>query len=318
MWDATRRMARDHMETRVGGAAPPSDLDPRLVRQLEPLDPRFAPPATQDEPAPRRGITLPGRVVGALTAGGLAWLALDRLDGVAGGELLSSGQTPLAIVAAVALAVFALPRLAWLTAAAVCFAWVAEGAPGVALLLAAGLAPVPLLLRRTGWAWSLPAGAPTLGLLGLAGAWPALAGQVRTLWARAALGALGAWWLLLAEPLLDERLYLGRGARGDAFPDPAAWGDSVVDAWNRAIEPMLTSGTVALCAVWAIAAAVLPLLVRGRTAAIDIVAAAGWAVALGVATGALASAAGVPDPRGLVAGSLLAGVVAVIARAVRP
>ena len=51
----------------------------------------------------------------------------------------------------------------------------------------------------------------------------------------------------------------------------------------------------------------LPLVVRGRTAAVDMVAAAGWAIALGVATGALATAAGVPDPRGLVAGALVAG-----------
>jgi hypothetical protein len=309
------------MEPRLGGhTVTPEHLDPRLVRRLEPLDRRFAPPGTavQEEEPPRRGITLPGRAVGALTAGALSWLALDRLDGVAGGELLSVGQTPLAIVAAVALAVFALPRLAWLTAAMVCFAWVAEGAPGVALLLVAGLAPIPFLLRRTGWAWSLPAGAVALGLAGVGAAWPAVAGQVRTLWSRAALGALGAWWLLLAEALLDDRLLLGRGARGDAFADPAAWRDSVVDVWNRAIEPMLSGGTVALCALWAVAAAVLPLLVRGRTAAIDMVAAAGWAIALGVATAALARTAGVPDARGLVAGSLLAGVIAVIARAVRP
>jgi eukaryotic-like serine/threonine-protein kinase len=157
-----------------------------------------------------------------------------------------------------------------------------------------------------------------LGLAGIAGAWPAIAGQVRTVWSRAALGALGAWWVLLAEALLDERLLLGRGASGTAFADPAAWRDSAVQAYDRAIEPLLGGGTVALCAVWAVAAAVLPLLVRGRTAAIDMAAAAGWAVALGVATGALASTAGVPDARGLVAGSLLAGVVAVIARAVRP
>jgi eukaryotic-like serine/threonine-protein kinase len=83
------------------------------------------------------------------------------------------------------------------------------------------------------------------------------------------------------------------------------------------LAPLLTGGTVALCAVWAVAAAVLPLLVRGRTAAVDMVVAACWAIALGVATGAVATAAGVPDPRGLVAGSLLAGAVAVVARAVR-
>ena len=92
----------------------------------------------------------------------------------------------------------------------------------------------------------------------------------------------------------------------------------MVDVWTRVIEPIVTGPTLALCAVWAVAAAVLPLVVRGRTAAIDMVAAAGWAIALGVATGALATAAGVPDPRGLVAGALVAGAAAVVARAVRP
>jgi hypothetical protein len=48
------------------------------------------------------------------------------------------------------------------------------------------------------------------------------------------------------------------------------------------------------------------------------VAAAGWAIGVGVATGAIATAADVPDPRGLVAGSLIAGAAVVIARAVRP
>ena len=67
--------------------------------------------------------------------------------------------------------------------------------PGAALLVAAlALAP-PLLLRADGRAWSLPAAAPLLGLVGLAGAYPALAGRAPRWSARAALGALGAWWL---------------------------------------------------------------------------------------------------------------------------
>jgi hypothetical protein len=315
VYDATRRLARER-------GAPRSDLDPRLRARLEPLVPRLAEPvvptAVQDEPAARRGITLPGRTVGALAGGGLTILALDRLDGLAGGELLSPGKTPVAIAGAVALALFAFPRLAWLAATAATFAWVAEGAPGLAVLLVAALLPVPLLLWRSGWSWSLSAGATALGLVGIAGAWPAVAGQVRGIWTRAALGALGAWWLLLTEHLLDQRLLLGRGASGERFPDPAAWRDSVVDVWTRVIDPIVTGPTLALCAVWAVAAAVLPLVVRGRTAAIDMIAAACWAIGLGVATGALATAAGVPDPRGLVAGALVAGAAAVVARAVRP
>ena len=147
--DATRRLARER-------GAPRPDLDPRLRARLEPLDPRLAAPtALQDEPAPRRGITLPGRAVGAVAGGALTLLMLDRLDGLAGGELLSTGQTPVAIAGAVAVALFVFPRLAWLAAAAATFAWVAEGTPGLALLLAAALLPVPFLLWRSGWSWSL-------------------------------------------------------------------------------------------------------------------------------------------------------------------
>ena len=78
--------------------------------------------------------------------------------------------------------------------------------PLLVLVLAA--AP-PLLLRADGRAWSLPAAAPALGLLGLAGAYPALAGRAPRWPARLALGALGAWWVVLAEPLLERALVFG-------------------------------------------------------------------------------------------------------------
>jgi hypothetical protein len=133
------------------------------------------------------------------------------------------------------------------------------------------------------------------------------------MWSRAALGAVGAWWVLLAEPLLDRRLLLGV-----VDPPSQRWFGSASRALDRVLEPVLTSPGLALCAVWAVAAAVLPLLVRGRAAAVDMVLAAGWAGALGAATSAVAQAAGAPEPRGLVLGAFAAGVVAVAARAVRP
>ncbi len=85
------------------------------------------------------------------------------------------------------------------------------------------LAASPLLLPRAGLAWSVPAAAPLLGLAGLAGAYPAIAGTARRAWTRAALGAAGLWWLLLAEPLLDRDLALGTPAPGDLL-DPGALG----------------------------------------------------------------------------------------------
>ena len=116
-------------------------------------------------------------------------------------------------------------------------------------------APVPLLLPRKGVAWSLPAAAPLLGLAGLAGR---VAGDRRAgarLDRARALGALGGLWLVLAEALTSERLLTGQprdvlAARG--------WDGSVIDAAADALVPLLAGGTLAIAALWALAAAVLP------------------------------------------------------------
>jgi hypothetical protein len=79
----------------------------------------------------------------------------------------------------------------------------------------------------------------------------------------------------------------------------------------------LSGGTLAFAALWAIAAAALPLLVRGRSPAWDVVAATGWAATLAASTQALSGALQLGSPRGLVLGALAAGVVAVAARAAR-
>ncbi len=239
-------------------------------------------------PLERGALTLPWwapRAAAAALAAGLAVLAARY----AGGELPAA-----AVAAAVFLAVAIFPRAAWLAAAAAAIAVLAPDHPDAAVLAAAALAPVPLLLRRHGTLWSLPALAPALGAIGLAGAYPALAGRAHGWIARAALGALGAWWLLLAEALLG-RVYLSGGPRGD-----------------EALGPILTGGALLYGAVWALAAVLLPWLVRGRSLALDIVLAAAWAGALGAATGAVAQGLGAPEPRGLAAGAALAGVLAVL------
>ena len=118
----------------------------------------------------------------------------------------------------------------------------------MALLAAVALVPVPVLLARRGPAWSLPAAAPLLGLAGLAGAWPALAGQAARWPARAALGALGGWWLVLAEALTGDRLVFGAPrdvlARG-------AWEGSAFEATQHALAPLVAGGGLALAALWA-------------------------------------------------------------------
>ena len=225
------------------------------------------------------------------------------------------------VAAAVAAALaFAFPRAGWLALAAALVAWLAATAPGLALLVAVALVPVPIAIRRAapGW-WSAPAGALLLGAAGVAGAWVALAGQARRAHQRAALGALGAWWLLLAEPAASRVLALGV-APGTA-PRPA-WEGSAARAAGDALAPLVSGGGLVLAAVWALGAVALPWLVRGRSGPIDIVAATAWSA--GVAATAQAAwsaqaqigAVSAPSgPDGLVGGAVLAGVLAVAARA---
>lgn len=206
---------------------------------------------------------------------------------------------PLSGALAAAVVALLLPRLAWLAAATLVVGWLAGVAPDRAWIVAAGVAPVVPLLR---WApaptWSAPALAPLLGLIALAGAFPALAGAAGRAVHRAALGALGAWWALLAEPLLHHRLILG--PRLDAAHPPHGVG---------AVAAVATDPSIALVGVWALAAMVLPLLVRGRVLAVDVVCATMWAAGLAAATQA---ALGAP-PRGLIVGSIAAGAGAVLA-----
>jgi hypothetical protein len=102
------------------------------------------------------------RAAAALLAGGLAAAALDRV-----------GEPLLPALAAVA-AVAVLPRIGWLLTVAAVIGLLASEEPGTAVLVAAAALPVPLALRRRGTAWSVPALAPLLGLVSLAGVYPAL------------------------------------------------------------------------------------------------------------------------------------------------
>jgi eukaryotic-like serine/threonine-protein kinase len=71
------------------------------------------------------------------------------------------------------------------------------------------------------------------------------------------------------------------------------------------------SGLLLLGVLWALAAVVVPWLVRGRSLATDIVTASAWAAGLASGTAALAAWLGFAEPRGLVAGAVVAGVAAV-------
>ena len=302
------------------GTAPQAGGSPSPARARTGLLPGERHPATSGvtpaleaaAPLPAPGGTPPAvRAAAGLGAGVLVALALGEL----GPEPLGP---PAAAGAVAAVAVAALPRLGWLAAAVAVVTWLgAAGAAGPAVLIPVAAAPVLLLLRRAGHLWSAPAGAPVLGAVSLAGAWPAVAGQAGRFWHRVALGALGAWWVVLAEALTGDRLAAGP-APGTAAP--AAWWDSAADALRDAVAPALSGGTVLLAALWGAAAAALPLVVRGRAFALDLVGATVWAAGVASATQAVAEATGgdgAAGVRGLVAGAVAAGAVAVAARASR-
>lgn len=244
---------------------------------------------------------------GGATAGHLADAASGAAGhGVGGGSgavgaasAAASGATappiePLTGALVVAVAVLVLPRLAWIAAVVATIVWLAvEGGVGGdrAWLLAAAAVPVPLLLRRaTPVTWSLSAAAPAMGLLTVSGGFPAVAARAGRLEHRAALGALGAWWLLLGEAAFDERLVLGPSR----------------EAGVDAITAVATSPAIALVPIWAAAAVVLPYLVRGRLIVVDFAASVAWAAALAAGTQYALGAA----PRGLVVGAVLAGALA--------
>jgi hypothetical protein len=123
-----------------------------------------------------------------------------------------------------------------------------------------------------------------------------VAGRAGGALTRTVLGAAGLWWLLLAEPLVGRELLVGT--------PPGEAGET--------LEQLVSSGALLLAPLWAVAALVLPWLVAGRSLAADLVLATTWAAGLAAASGAVADRAGLPEPRGLVAGAVLAGALAVI------
>jgi serine/threonine protein kinase len=209
----------------------------------------------------------------------------------------------------------ALPRAAWLGCALAAIVWLlATGRPGAALLLFAAAAPLVLLPRRSGLGWLTAALAPALGALGLAGAFPALAGQRTRLVERAALGALGYWWLILAEPLLRRRLWLGAPA---GTPARAVWEGSLSSAATHVVGPSLSLGLLYGVAVWALAAVLLPWVVRGRSAMLDVLAASAWSLVLLLACAPHYAGYTVSVVSATPRGAILGGALAVAARALR-
>jgi len=248
-----------------------------------------------------------GRLVAPAAGGALAWAALAGLSP-------EPAMPPALAALATAALVAVLPRLGWLVAALGVPVLLTLGPvqrPGAALLVAALALASPLLLRADGRAWALPAAAPALGLLGLAGAYPALAGRAPHWRPRVALGFLGAWWLVLAEPLLGRALVFGPAPD---TPARASFDGAPGITAGDVIAPAVASGALLLGAIWAAAALVLPWLVRGRSLSSDIVAATGWTAGIAATTAALGEAlggrVGQSAPHALLPGAVAAAALA--------
>jgi hypothetical protein len=168
-----------------------------------------------------------------------------------------------------------LPRVGFgLIALALILAAGLGGHAGLALMLGLG-ALIPIaLLPRSGSMWPLASGAPALAAIGLAGAWPALAARAGSCWRRAALGAAGWLWLALATALRGSPLYLSTPA---GLPNRSVWGSSVYDSVHEVLPRVLSGGVLSVALVWAVAACVLPPLVRARSLATSVIRVAAWA-----------------------------------------
>ena len=276
---------------------------------------RFGLTAVRRRPALPLPAAVVARLGAGLAAGALGLAALEQL----GPE---PSFSPLAAAAAAALLVALLPRLGWIVAALALCGWLASpeaGREGTALVLAAGLAPVPLLLPRAGLLWSVPVLAPLLGAIALAPAFVALAALSTSALRRAGLAAAGFLWLALGEVLFSTDLLFGVP---DGVLERSAWEGSLTGAASDALAPLVSSPALAPIAVWAFFAWVLPLVLRGRSLAIDLVVAAAWAAALVAAHAGLAdmlaATTHLDEARGAAAGALLGVLAATAVTAIAP
>jgi len=286
---------------------------PFIKRTDQPMAEPFAPvAAVADEHAGADDFPLPvnrsARILGGVAGGAAtAWITAHALSTVP--------LAPAAIGVLAAVLIAAIPRIAWL--AMICglgCAAAIDGRPGAAIMvLLAGLLPVPLLLFD-GSAWPLPSAAPALGMIGLGGAWPALAGRARGPWRRAVLGGCGWVWLVLAAPLAGTGLYL---AQISGIPAPGAWTGSVRETVDTVLRPTLTSGVLAAAPVWALGAMVLPWLVRGRSLHLDVVLVAVWAATV-VSASTTAIALAAPGSVHLAQGTAVFGAILGAAIALAP
>src|SRR5581483_9856966 len=112
-----------------------------------------------------------------------------------------------------------------------------------------------------------------LGTLGLAAAWPALAGLSRKAHRRAALGATGYVWTALVTTGLGSTTTLP-------------------EALHHVLAPLATVGTLVTAGIWALAALTVPWTRSRRWPALECLRLGLWATGLAIATLAAEHAGG--------------------------
>ncbi len=256
---------------------------------------------------PARWVKLAERAGAGLLAGGI-------VVGVLGSLGPDPSFSTAAAAGAAALATALLPRIGWMLTVFCLCAWLVSpeaDRQGTALVLAAAAAPIPFLLPRAGLLWSVPVFAPLLGTVALGPAFIGIAALAPTAWRRAGLAIAGFWWLGLGEAITGKALLFGSP---DGTLPRAEWEGSISAAASDVLQPLITSTALAPLVVWAAFAVALPLVVRGRWLALDLVGAGVWVIGLIVAQvalgDALAADVALDQARGAVTGALLAAVVA--------
>jgi hypothetical protein len=160
--------------------------------------------------------------------------------------------------------------------------------------------PIALLTLKDGW--SAPGLAPALGLIGLAAAFPAVAARAgKSWWQRAVIAAAGYLWLVVAGVLAGHNLFWlpFRPVAGHV------WLTSPDAMVNHVLVPLLQARGLAGALVWALAAALAPLLATHRWPILDLLLAIGW----GAVTITALEAVGADQLSGLISGTGVAVLV---------
>ena len=214
------------------------------------------------------GVDLP-RIAGAAL---IALLPLS-LPSMLGGHL----PAMVALSALSFLLALARPRAAFAVAVCGSAFWLVLSAQASGAALCLVLLSLPILLApyEPGPGLGLPTLAPALGVIGLAGAFPALAALPRRAVERAMVGAIGYLWLVAVEAIARRDLLLAV-----TQPASAGWENSVGSGFSEVLVPALGPMSLLGAGIWALAAVSLPLVIRGRFLALDALGFVVWIAAL--------------------------------------